>query len=349
MRGRTAVVIVVFAAWTALAVFFSISTSLIYASQGRPPLWLFVFGISLAQWWPWVIMTLAVVWVTRRVALSMKRLWLTLPVHLTASVAIAMVTIQIQNLARTRLLGVQPFIVINNLGLQILIYWALVALTAILDRYVESRSRAAAAETQLSQTQLELLRVQLQPHFLFNALNAISELIHEDPDKAEHMIGLLSDLLRAALDTGRGQLVPLSDEVGLLERYLDIQRTRFGSRLDVRIDIPGDCAAALVPHLCLQPLAENAIRHGLSPRASGGTIWIGAAREADRLVLTVADDGLGVSMTAPTGIGVSNTRTRLASLYGDRASFTLEPRIGSGTVATLAMPLANSNARAVAS
>jgi LytS/YehU family sensor histidine kinase len=184
-----------------------------------------------------------------------------------------------------------------------------------------------------------LLRAQLQPHFLFNTLNAVSELVHEDPEKADRMIGLLSDFLRATLDAGHHQQVPLDEEIALADRYLAIQRIRFGDRLRVETEIDRACGAALVPYLCLQPLVENAVRHGLGRRASGGTVRISAVADDARVAIRVEDDGVGMPAAATDGIGLANSRARLSSLYGRAATFSIGPRPGGGTVATIALPL----------
>ena len=153
------------------------------------------------------------------------------------------------------------------------------------------------------------------------------------------MVGRLSDLLRATLDAGDRPVVTLREEVDLARQYLAVQEARFGSRLQVSIEIPPDCQAALVPHLCLQPLVENAVLHGLAPRAAGGTLRIEACRRNAALLVSVEDDGVGWTGEAPReGIGLSNTRARLRSLYGDQASIVLTKGTGAGAVARLKLP-----------
>ena len=187
-----------------------------------------------------------------------------------------------------------PYLLINNLALQLLIYWALVGVAHALDTYGRSRQQAAEIQARLGRAQLELLRTQLQPHFLFNALNVIAELVHEDPERADRMIGRLSDLLRSTLDAGDRPFVTLDEEIGLVESYVRLQEARFGDRLSVRIDVAPGCGAALVPHFLFQPMVENAIQHGIAPRAGGGTIQITAARTDRRLEVRIEDDGLGL-------------------------------------------------------
>jgi two-component system LytT family sensor kinase len=337
-RARLTAALGVGIAWTALAVFFAVSSSLTYVSQGRPPVWGLSLSMALVQWWLWALLTPLVVWLARRLPLTPGRLALTVPAHVVCGLGVGLLKVLLENAGRQWLLGVRPYLLISNVALQMLIYWALVAFTVVLDRFGRNQARAAEAEARLSQAQVQLLRSQLQPHFLFNALNAVSELVHEDPEKADRMIGLLSDLLRATLEAGDRPEVPLDEELELVDRYLAIQRIRFGDRLRVETSAGPECAALLVPHLCLQPLVENAIRHGLSSRARGGTITIGAAVDDRALVLTVADDGVGLGPPLVDGIGLANTRARLVSLYGPEGRLAVEPRPEGGTVATIRLP-----------
>jgi sensor histidine kinase YesM len=185
--------------------------------------------------------------------------------------------------------------------------------------------------------------MQLHPHFLFNTLHAISTLIHRDPDAADEMVTQLSDLLRMTLDTIGVQEVTLREELEFLQRYLDIQQTRFQDRLHVTLDIPPDTLDARVPNQALQPIVENAIRHGLDGRASGGVIEIRARGTASMLQLTVRDDGPGIKINgeAPkpeAGIGLANTRARLKQLYGPLASLDLTNSSKGGTLVTMLIP-----------
>jgi signal transduction histidine kinase len=202
-------------------------------------------------------------------------------------------------------------------------YWVSVSLTSAWQqrRRAEERERKALELTAgLSQAKLDALRLQLQPHFLFNTLNAIATLVHRDPDAADEMITSLSDLLRLSLETTTAE-VSLRRELELLERYLAIERVRLGDRLRVDQTIAPDTLDAAVPPLMLQTLVENAIRHGLEPRSAPGTVTIRAARDADKLRLTIADDGRGLpaadAQTERRGIGLANTEARLRELYGD--------------------------------
>ena len=206
---------------------------------------------------------------------------------------------------------------------------------------LETRERARTQE-QLAEAQLHSLRLQLQPHFLFNTLNTIIALIGPEPRAAERMVAGLSELLRASLRLADEQEVPLARELDHLQLYVDIQQTRFGDRLDVDMEVDPAVRSALVPSLLLQPLVENAIRHGISPRATGGRISVRATRDADELRLEVQDDGVGMPATdglpAREGVGLRNTRERLRRLHGKRHRFAYESRPGWGFAVKIALP-----------
>ncbi len=215
--------------------------------------------------------------------------------------------------------------------------------------FVEARQREAQAArlaAQVAEARLSALRMQLHPHFLFNSLNAITVLVRDqDTASAARMLDLLSDVLRQVLRTDRAHETSLDDELRFLERYLAIEQVRFSDRLKVRFDIDDALLGAAVPAFVLQPLVENALRHGIARRADGGAVEIHARREDDMLVLVVSDDGpgpdAGPSPLTGNGLGLSNTRERLTTLYGDRASLVLAARseVGpAGTVATIRLP-----------
>jgi signal transduction histidine kinase len=193
----------------------------------------------------------------------------------------------------------------------------------------ESEARALNAsqlETRLVEAQLQALQRQLHPHFLFNTLNTVSGLIRTDPDAADTMIDRLGDLLRMTLHTSNVQEVSLKEELDVLEKYVEIERTRFGSRLTIDLCVHPDVLDAQVPSLVLQPLVENAIRHGIAPNARPGRITVSAERDAGDLVLQVIDNGDGLPperlMALNRGVGLDNTRARLMHLYRDRFEFT---------------------------
>lgn len=201
---------------------------------------------------------------------------------------------------------------------------------------------ASRLEAQLARSQLEALRVQLHPHFLFNTLNAISMMARKgDTDSVVRMLAGLSDLLRLALASVGKAEVPLRLELDFIERYLALQQIRFSDRLQVKMHISPEALDARVPSLVLQPLAENAVRHGLSPRNEGGLLEIGAERNGADLVLSVRDTGVGLlpeSERRGEGLGLQNVRARLAVLYPNAHRFTLENYPGGGTLALVCIP-----------
>ena len=201
-------------------------------------------------------------------------------------------------------------------------------------------ARAAQLEGQLAAAQLDALRMQLNPHFLFNTLHAISTLMARDVGGARRMVSDLSDLLRRVLDSVDEQEIPLDDELDVLGRYLDIERTRFADRLSVEVTVGEDARTALVPTFLLQPLVENAIQHGVAPRGEGGRIEIAAERQNGHLLLRVADDGPGLpeSGRVREGVGIQNTRDRLAKLYGESGALTLRNRPEGGLRAEVRLP-----------
>ncbi len=206
-------------------------------------------------------------------------------------------------------------------------------------RLREREVHAARLESRLTTARLETLRAQLHPHFLFNTLHTISELIHIDPAAADAMVIRLGRLLRVSLDLTSDDETPLRRELDVVATYLDLQRMRHGDRLVVEFDADPAIGEALVPPLLLQPLAENALRHGIGSRSSLGHIWISARAEGGTLELAVKDDGIGLAGGASEGLGLKNTRHRLAELYGDRHSFRVGPRNGGGVEAVIRIPL----------
>lgn len=201
------------------------------------------------------------------------------------------------------------------------------------------REARQALEATLATARLQALRSQLQPHFLFNTLNAISGLVGEDPARAKAMIARVGHFLRLTLGAPEAAEVPLREEARYLEAYLDIQRLRFGDRLSCSVDLPETEQGIQVPHLLLQPLVENAIQHGLSRRPGRGHLEVRAKRAEGRLWLEVEDDGAGLREGHEEGVGLANTRARLRARYGEAAGLLLEPRPGGGVVARVHLPV----------
>ncbi|MDQ6830470.1 MAG: histidine kinase [Gemmatimonadota bacterium] len=231
------------------------------------------------------------------------------------------------------------------------LFYILIATTATTLAYGrESRERAVRAaklQAQLAEAQLHALSAQLHPHFLFNTLHAISALVRPDPKRAEQLIARLSELLRQMLDAGDRVEITLEEELSFLEKYVDIQEARFGPRLQVRFSVAPNALGVHVPRLVLQPLVENAIRHGIAKRSGPGRVEVSAECVAGRLTLIVRDDGIGVPNGGPErqGVGLSSTRARLAQLYGDEHQFTIAPLAEGGTLCTIRIPCRHADAK----
>jgi LytS/YehU family sensor histidine kinase len=210
--------------------------------------------------------------------------------------------------------------------------------------HFELRTRdvtAARLETRLLEARLETLKRTLQPHFLFNTLNSIAELAREKPHKAERMVEDLAELLRASLAGDSSHEISLDEELALLETYAAIERVRFQERLRIEVDAPADLRSARVPQLLLQPLVENAIRHGIARREGPGTVRVSARPLNGKLRIQVIDDGVGLGTDGiqHTGIGLGATRERLHHLYGATQTFEVAAGAANGTVVTIDLPL----------
>ncbi len=224
-----------------------------------------------------------------------------------------------------------------------LITYACVAVGAagwdMLRRARDQELRASKLEAQLATAQLAALRMQLHPHFLFNALNGVSALIQSDPEAADEMLERLGTLLRLSLERGDEPEIALRTELDFIAQYLELERLQYADRLKVVIDVPVELLEARVPALILQPLVENALRHGIGPKAEGGTVRIHARALKTQLELGVGDDGYGPQEALRTGIGLANVRERLRCSYGEAGSLVLERGEGGGALARLGLPL----------
>lgn len=226
----------------------------------------------------------------------------------------------------------------------LMIYWALVGIALGIEqrRRIQQRTAAAAdLEANLSDARAAMLRAQLRPHFLFNTLNAISALIREEPDVAERMVARLGDLLRLSLDDTRGASVPLAVDLATVDAYLAIESLRLGDRLRVIREIAPETLAATVPDLLLQPLVENAIVHGIAPSTNGGTLRISTVREGASLIVTVADDGIGVEVRhIEQGVGLRSARERIVALSTATtvAAMDIHSSVGAGFCVKISLP-----------
>lgn len=330
----------------------------VYASQRFEEItvsWPLALRRGLESNYVLAVLGLGVIWLARRIPLERGRAARWFLLHFACSIAFVL----LYDVAYAALLNGQmsvrgkPFVYAETFK-KLLLFYTVVHLTTYwiillachgweyYQRYRERERRTAELEGQLSRAHLDALRMQLNPHFLFNTLNTIAALIHERPDDADRTLTRLGELLRQSLDRSDAQEVPLSQELTFLERYLDIERARFGDRLAVEIDAPAETREAMVPTLLLQPIVENAIRHGIEPRDQAGRIALRAVREQTRLVLTVTDNGPGLATDKPEapreGIGLSNTRARLQHLYGECQSLELMNQREGGLQVRVTLP-----------
>ena len=329
--------------FTLAAILFTGQVWVDYAYAGRSLPWSRAFAVALVDWELWTLIAPIVLLLAARVPLSRRRLARSLAVHLPASLGIAVAKLVAEGLIVRAIIGPGrvPFSLLK-IHVTVLTYWAIVAAVQYAEQQRLSRERelrAARLQTELARAQVESLKMQIHPHFLFNTLNAIAGLMREDVELADTMLAQLSELLRGTLQTEGVQEVPLSEELRLLRAYLAIQQTRFGNRLQVAIDVPDGCLQRLVPTLILQPLVENAIRHGFSATPGPGCIAIRVSAEPGRLRIDVTDEGPGPPQPLREGYGLRNTRSRLQALYGDDASLSVVPTNPRGARARLDLPL----------
>lgn len=340
MRLRWSHVLIVIAAWTVVAVLFTPQMYVINQRAPVPPSWWQAFVINGTTFYAWAVLTPLVLWFVRRCPVERERIWMTLAAHLAAAVVVAGLHLLIVQGVQVVLSGGERPRPLSALWIgygatNVLVYGLVAACAHALSYYTRYQER----EFRLAQAQLHMLRAQLHPHFLFNTINAIAELIHLDPARAEQTLTQLSDLLRRSTSEASTHEVSLEEELDWLRQYLLIYETLLQDRLSVTWAVDDALRSARVPAMVLQPLVENAIRHGLAPRAAGGHVTIRAHRAADRLVLTVEDDGVGFSSGAqPAGVGLANIRGRLQSLHGEAASLTVAAAAGGGVTATLDLP-----------
>jgi two-component system, LytTR family, sensor kinase len=273
-----------------------------------------------------------------------------IPLLLLYGVGIAIAVDLVLDIARMSLFPVRvrrggiafaPFSAIGRFRFlnQFIVYLAVLAAGFAREFFIRGQQKqreAVELQGQLAQARLDALRMQINPHFLFNTLNAVSALVERDPVGVRRMIARLSDLLRYTLDRHGSEEVPLREELGYLEKYLDIMKVRFQGRLEVETMIEPAALDAPVPSFILQPIVENALEHGVSNIAGLGRVEIRARREGSRLTISVADNGPGLAGQGD-GVGLSNTRARLAQMYGQKASLSLRSNDGGGTLAEISI------------
>ena len=342
----------IFLAWTLIVVTFSVQAYVFAVARGRPDNFWHEFLVASSDWYIWAALTPLVLFFCRRFRITSDNWLSAVPVHLAVGILISFLQLAIQ---------VQLNYIINpgyKMGywrvlyffatfkghINLLTYWVIVALNHGFYYYEQSRARELAwsrMETDLANAQLQVLNMQLHPHFLFNTLNSISTLISDDPRTARQMVLKLSDLLRASLNKIDQPAVPLQQELELLECYISIEQTRFKDRLVIEKEIAPSALVCEVPTMILQPLVENAVRHGIGKHRHADHICIVAQRINGRLLLEVRNciGSVENGGSAPArGIGLTNTRARLEQLYSSQHSFEIANREGGGVAVKLSLP-----------
>jgi two-component system LytT family sensor kinase len=342
--------VAILAAWILVAMLLAAQAWFAAQVRGESLAFVRAGGIWLVWAAIWAGLTPIALWLEARFPLQRPRWLVALAVHGLASAGCALVNLALFALVApligatqveptwldtfSRLLG-------TTFLLNLPVYGLIVAAAhgARLVRTAREKDRRRLRlEAQLADARLQALRSQLQPHFMFNALNTISVLMHEDVEQADRILLQLSALLRRSLDGSGAHEVTLGEEIGFLENYLAIEQARFGERLHYRITIPEEVLEARVPNLILHPLVENALHHGLAPRAGPGHVDISAERHGDALRLRVVDDGRGLPAATIERVGLANTRARLRLLYADRQRFEVRNSESGGVVAEIELP-----------
>jgi two-component system LytT family sensor kinase len=349
--NRVQLAVLIFCIWTAVGVFQSVPEML----KGFH--W-YVFANKIIDSWGWALLTPALLLIDRRFALRQTNiaglvlffLLLSIPVTLVHTYLVALLLYPIPQISWSPLRN-SDFAVYYFLGGWVT-YCAFVAVLQAFRFYnglLTGQLQLERVEKSLIESRLNALRLHLEPHFLFNALNAISSEMVKRPHVAQDMIADLGALLRLSLDSKDSPEISLAQELILLDHYLSIQKIRFGKRIDINVEVEPDAVSAKVPSMLLQPLVENAIRHGVEGRRSGATIFISASRDGNRLQLGVADNGRGLpkdwKLESSAGHGLRVTLERLMALYPECGGecLTIKRRAGGGTEVTVQLPFCRGN------
>jgi signal transduction histidine kinase len=345
-----------FCVWTLLGLSFALSTYLGSRQDNVHIAWNRIVSGYLADFYLWGMLSPLIFLMARRYELR-ARLPRNLLIHIGLSIALSIVVLSAAsplvwyfgyvNLARNPTLAIlwrNNAFSIYYFHQGLTIYWTTLVVAHALQYYRgqrESEKRTAQLAAQLAQAQLQALKMQIHPHFLFNTLNSIAALLHQDVETADRMIARLGDFLRLTLTRSDAQTTDFAQELEFLRCYLDIERTRFTDRLVVQTEVKPQTLSLMVPNLILQPIVENAIRHGIARQTTPGNITIRAFQESNRFIVQVEDNGPGLG-TNPngtnSGIGLSNTRARLEQHYGDDYRLEIVNSKNRGVVVTLEIP-----------
>jgi len=342
----------IFAAWTAAALFFASNFVLQNQISSQPmSVWQAV-SVQLASGYGWFVLMPVILWLANHFPLDRRgNLARNIIANLIGCVALVLIHLAwdafSQSVLNFRNRQFETYFSAYAFQFYLNFHWSCVVYLQIngiiygiryYNKFRAGELRSSQLEGRLAQTRLKILQMQLHPHFLFNTHNAIAELIHKDPATAEKMVENLSDLLRMSLNKLNVEEISFQQELEFLNKYLEIEQTRFQDRLKIKKDIAPDTLDATVPNMILQPLIENAVKHGIAPLIEGGTIEIRSFKENGNLRVQICDDGIGASGKIIEGIGISNTRARLKHLYDNAHEFLIESNKDKGMSVNLVVP-----------
>lgn len=340
--------------WSLVGLAFASQVYLSSTLLGRSVSWSQAISYALADWYVWAVVSVPILWLARRFPPERRSVWHTAAIHLAGALVCSLLYVLLRagvgqihgwlidepatygEIFRPLLVRTFPF--------NLLVYGVILSVSHALDYYRKYHERTVHTlelENHLTEARLQSLLRQLKPHFLFNTLNGIASLMHSDVDAADRMLVRLSELLRLTMAQSGEPLITLRTETAFLERYLEIERIRFRDRLTVTIDVPPETMDAYVPNLILQPLVENAIRHGIEPHPRPGHLTLQARIRGERLTIIIRDTGSGLPAEGfkREGIGLANTRERLRELYGPKHRFEMSNRPEGGLQVLLELPL----------
>jgi sensor histidine kinase YesM len=345
---------VIFLCWTGFALFFTYQSYIAQAQYAKFIQWTEPLLTCLSWAYVWFAVTPLILYVADHLPFQRQKLFRSVALHSLAAAIVFILNTVIYVPIHKRILGLgdesksvfaaMQHVVLTELHVGLVIYWMIFGIAQGINyyrRYQDGELHAANLETRLVQAQLNALRMQLHPHFLFNTLNSISVLMRRDTDAADRMLLQLSNLLRVTLAGNAAHEIKLRQELEILERYLEIEQIRFQDRLTVKMQIDPAALDALVPQLLFQPLVENAIRHGIVERDNGGVIEIRAERQNGMVHLQVRDNGPGMKLAAGNlseGVGLSNSRSRLEYLYGSEGRFEVRNAEEGGLIVAAELP-----------
>ena len=344
----------IFLFWSLVGLAFASQVYLSSTLLGRSIRWSQAVSYALADWYVWAVVSVPILWLARRYPPERGSIYQTAAIHLGGALGCSLLYVVLRagvgeahswiidepasygEIFRPLLVRTFPF--------NLLVYGVILSMSHALDYYRKYHERTVHTlelENHLTEARLQALLRQLKPHFLFNTLNGIASLMHSDVDAADRMLVRLSELLRLTMAQSGQPLTTLRSEIAFLERYLEIERIRFRDRLTVTMDIPAEAMEAPIPNLILQPLVENAIRHGIEPHSKPGQLTLRARIKDERLSITLLDTGDGIPQEGfkREGIGLANTRERLRELYGTEHRFEMTNRAEGGLQILMEIPL----------